>query len=47
VLLNTAAGLVASSNAKDFKAGIEMAAESIDSGRAMGKLQRLIEFTNA
>ena len=47
VLLNAAAGLVASSNAKDFKAGIELAAESIDSGKAMGKLQRLIEFTNA
>ena len=47
VLLNAAAGLVASSQANDFKAGIRSAAESIDSGRAMGKLQRLIEFTNA
>jgi anthranilate phosphoribosyltransferase len=46
VLLNAAAGLVASSNASDFAAGVEMAAESIDSGAAMARLRRLIEFTN-
>lgn len=46
VLLNAAAGLVASSNAEDFAEGVRRAAESIDSGKAMEKLQRLIEFTN-
>ena len=46
VLLNAAAGLVASSNANDFTAGIRLAAESIDSGKAMGKLQQLIEYSN-
>jgi anthranilate phosphoribosyltransferase len=46
VLLNAAAGLVASSNADDFAGGVEQAAESIDSGKASEKLRRLIEFTN-
>ena len=46
VLLNAAAALVASGKADDFKWGIEMAAGSIASGRAMQKLNRLIEVTN-
>lgn len=46
VLLNASAALVAGSKAKNFKAGIKMAAESIDSGRALDKLMRLIEMTN-
>ncbi|MEW6207360.1 MAG: anthranilate phosphoribosyltransferase [Acidobacteriota bacterium] len=46
VLLNAAAALVASSKAADFKWGIEMAGGSIGSGRAMEKLNRLIEVTN-
>ncbi len=46
VLLNAAAALVASGKAADFKWGIEMAAGSIASGRAMEKLNRLIEVTN-
>ncbi len=46
VLLNTAASLVAGSKAKDIKSGIKMAAESIDSGRALDKLMKLIEITN-
>jgi anthranilate phosphoribosyltransferase len=46
VLLNAAAALVASSKAKDFGEGVELAAQSIDSGQALGKLQALIEFTN-
>lgn len=46
VLLNAAAALVASGKAEDFKRGIEMAAGSIESGRAMEKLNRLIEVTN-
>lgn len=46
VLLNASAALVAGSKARNFKAGIKMAAESIDSGRALDKLMRLIEMTN-
>ncbi|MFY9611140.1 MAG: anthranilate phosphoribosyltransferase [Blastocatellia bacterium] len=46
VLLNAAAAFVASSKAAGFAEGVEIAAESIDSGKAMGKLLRLIEFTN-
>ncbi|HWO00220.1 MAG TPA: anthranilate phosphoribosyltransferase [Blastocatellia bacterium] len=46
VLLNAAAAFVASSKAADFTEGVELARESIDSGKSLGKLQRLIEFTN-
>jgi anthranilate phosphoribosyltransferase len=46
VLLNAAAGLVASGKAVDFKAGISIAVESIDSGAAMRKLEHLKTFTN-
>jgi anthranilate phosphoribosyltransferase len=46
VLLNAAAALVAGFKAKNFKAGIAQAAESIDSGRALDKLIKLIEMTN-
>ena len=46
VLLNASASLVAGSKANDLKAGIKMAAESIDSGCALDKLMKLIELTN-
>lgn len=46
VLLNAAAALVASSKASDLKEGIAIAAQSIDSGAALKKLEALIEFTN-
>lgn len=46
VLLNSAAGLVASGKAVDFTEGIKVAAESIDSGAAMKKLEQLKAFTN-
>ncbi len=46
VLMNAAAAIVASSKVESFQEGIAMAAESIKSGKAMAKLQRLIEFTN-
>ena len=46
VLLNAAAAFVASSKAVDLRAGVGVAAESIDSGRALKKLEQLIEFTN-
>lgn len=46
VLLNAAAALMVSGRANDLKEGVVAAAESIDSGRAIAKLERLIEFTN-
>ena len=46
VLLNAAAGLAASGRAKDLRDGIRIAAESIDSGAAMKKLEELKKFTN-
>lgn len=46
VLLNAAAALVAGFKAKDFKEGISLAGESIDSGRASDKLRQLIALTN-
>ena len=47
VLLNAAAALVACSRASDFKEGAQLAADSIDSRKAIKKLERLIEFTNS
>src|SRR3990170_2448650 len=46
VILNSAAGIVASGRAKGFKVGIKLAAEAIDSGAAMKKLEMLKQFTN-
>jgi len=46
VLLNAAAAFVASSRAGDLREGVGVAADSIDSGRALEKLEQLIEFTN-
>lgn len=46
VLINAAAGLAASGRAKDIKDGIAIAAESIDSGAAMKKLEQLKTLTN-
>ncbi len=46
VLLNAAAAFVASSRVNDLKEGVSRAAESIDSGDALSKLNQLIEFTN-
>jgi anthranilate phosphoribosyltransferase len=47
VLMNAAAALVASSKVAGFQEGIAAATDSITSGKAMAKLQRLIEFTNS
>ncbi|HVG18561.1 MAG TPA: anthranilate phosphoribosyltransferase [Blastocatellia bacterium] len=46
VLLNAAAALVASGRANDFAGGVRLAAESVDGGKALSKLNHLIEFTN-
>lgn len=43
VLLNAAAAFIASDKAVDFREGIREAEESIDSGAALEKLERLIE----
>ncbi|MBP7056665.1 MAG: anthranilate phosphoribosyltransferase [Candidatus Omnitrophica bacterium] len=46
VLINAAAALVAGSKARDFKSGVKMAVQAIDSGAALDKLLKLIELTN-
>ncbi len=47
VLLNAAAALVAGDVAPSLKAGLEMARASIDQGKAMERLERLIAVSNA
>ncbi|MDF2234230.1 anthranilate phosphoribosyltransferase [Albimonas sp. CAU 1670] len=47
VLLNAAAALVVAGRVGDLKAGVEIAAESIDSGAARGKAQALARITAA
>lgn len=46
VLLNAAAAIVVGEKAKTLKEGIEIAKISIDSGKALQKLNLLIEYTN-
>ena len=46
VLLNAAGGLVMASAADDLRAGIAMAADAIDSGRARAALDRLVRATD-
>ena len=46
VLLNAAAAIVAGDKASDLREGVQVAAEAIDSGRAMAKLEALIEASN-
>jgi anthranilate phosphoribosyltransferase len=46
-VLNAAAALVVAGRAKDLKAGATMAAKSLDSGEAEGRLDRLIAVSNA
>ncbi|MCD6093445.1 MAG: anthranilate phosphoribosyltransferase, partial [Candidatus Omnitrophica bacterium] len=46
VLLNSGCAIYAADKAGDIKQGIEMAEESIDSGKALKKLEELKEFTN-
>jgi anthranilate phosphoribosyltransferase len=45
-LLNAAAALVVAGKAKDLKGGFALAARSIDSGEAEGRLDRLIVVSN-
>jgi len=46
VLINAALAIMAGEKAHDLRDGIQMAAECIDSGAAMKKLQALIEISN-
>ena len=45
ILINAAAGLTAAGKADSLRDGISLAAQTIDSGKAMDKLNQLIEFT--
>jgi anthranilate phosphoribosyltransferase len=45
VLINTAGALVAAGKADDIRQGIQLAADSIDNGNALKKLNALIQFT--
>jgi anthranilate phosphoribosyltransferase len=47
VLVNAAAALVAAGKAADFRDGMRVAAESVDSGAARHKLDELVQLTNA
>ncbi|MDP8923423.1 MAG: anthranilate phosphoribosyltransferase, partial [Chloroflexota bacterium] len=47
VLLNAAGGLVVSGLANDLEAGVQLAAEAIDSGRAREKVQQVAEVSQA
>jgi anthranilate phosphoribosyltransferase len=46
VVLNAAAALMAAGKTDTLEAGMHLAADSIDSGAARDKLQRLVRFTN-
>jgi anthranilate phosphoribosyltransferase len=46
-ILNAAAALVVAGKAKELKEGAALAAKSIDSGEAEGRLDRLIAVSNA
>ncbi|MDD5126931.1 MAG: anthranilate phosphoribosyltransferase [Dehalococcoidales bacterium] len=45
VLLNAAAALLAADRVDSMKKGVALAAETIDSGHALSKMERLIEFS--
>ena len=46
-VLNAAAALMVAGQAKDLKEGAALAAKSIDSGEAEGRLDRLVAVSNA
>jgi anthranilate phosphoribosyltransferase len=46
VLANAAFGIYVSGKAGSLREGSAMAAEAIDSGRAMEKLQKMVDYTN-
>jgi anthranilate phosphoribosyltransferase len=46
-LLNAAAALVIADEAANLRDGVERAAQALDSGRAKGTLERLVQVSNA
>ena len=46
VLLNSAAGLYVAGKVEALRDGVDLAAEIIDSGKALEQLEKFIEFTN-
>ena len=46
VLMNAGAALYIAGEAEDMKSGIALAAELIDSGKALDTLEKLIEVSN-
>ena len=46
-IFNAAAALIVAGRAKDLKEGAALAAKSVDSGEAEGRLDRLIAVSNA
>jgi anthranilate phosphoribosyltransferase len=46
VLLNAAAALVVAEKVTDFNSGWDLAAELIDSGKALQRLDQFVEATN-
>ncbi len=46
VLINASAAFVAAGYANDFKEGVKLGEETIDSGKAKAKLEDLIKYTN-
>ena len=47
VLLNSAAGLYVAGKVESLREGVDLAAEIIDSGKALKQLEKFIEFTNS
>lgn len=47
VLVNAAAALLVADRAKNLREGMELAAQSLDSGAALKRLQALVEFSDA
>ena len=47
VIMNSASALVATGNAKNLEEGAKMSIKSIDEGKALKKLEMLIEMTNS
>jgi anthranilate phosphoribosyltransferase len=46
VLMNSALALVAAGRAEDFRLGVAIAADALDSGQARECLRALVDFTN-
>ena len=47
MLLNAAAALLAAGKVTDFREGLSLAAESIDSGKALHKLEQFIHLSRS